>query len=123
METMVQSYLSEVVWQSLVSCILHLPRSFLVQNFSPFHRLFEMFGCHVHSRMNTISKDPSVFITCRFYCICKNMFMFSFAKSSAFWICNTALFGFYIVWYLFKLIMLIIPRCGRCWRILLIFIF
>ena len=48
METMVQSYLSEVVWQSLVSCILHLPRSFLVQNFSPFHRLFEMFGCHVH---------------------------------------------------------------------------
>lgn len=48
METMVQSYLSEVVWQSLVSCILHLPRSFLVQNSSPFHRLFEMFGCHVH---------------------------------------------------------------------------
>ena len=50
---------SEVVWQSLVSCIPHLPRSFLVQNFSPFHRLFEMFGCHVHFRMNTISKDPS----------------------------------------------------------------
>ena len=25
------------------------------------------------SRMNTISKDPSVFITCRFYCICKNI--------------------------------------------------
>ena len=122
METMVQSYLSEVVWQSLVSCILHLPRSFLVQNFSPFHRLFEMFGCHVHFRMNTISKDPSVFITCRFYCICKTC-LCSPLRNHPLSGSVILLFWFYIVWYLFKLIMLIIPRCGRCWRILLIFIF
>ena len=73
--------------------------------------------------MNAIAENPSILITCGLYCISKYMFMFSFAKPSAFWICNTALFGFYIVWYLFKLIILIIPRCGRCWRILLIFIF
>lgn len=120
---MVQSYLSEVVWQSLVSCILHLPRSFLVQNFSPFHRLFEMFGCHVHFQDEHYIQGPIRVHHMPFLLHMQNMFMFSFAKPSAFWICNTALFGFYIVWYLFKLIMLIIPRCGRCWRILLIFIF
>ena len=123
METMVQSYLSEVVWQSLVSCILHLPRSFLVQNFSSFIDCLKCSAVMFISRMNTISKDPSVFITCRFYCICKNMFMFSFAKPSAFWICNTALFGFYIVWYLFKLIMLIILDVGGVGGFFLFFIF
>ena len=70
----------------LVSCICH--DHFW---FKTFHLFIDCLKCSAVmfiSRMNTISKDPSVFITCRFYCICKNMFMFSFAKPSAFWICN-----------------------------------
>ena len=92
---MVQSYLSEVVCIAGVCILLHLPRSFLVQNFSvPFHRLFEMFGYIIHFQDEHYIHDPSVFITCRFCVYAKTCLCSPFAKPSAFWICNTALLVF-----------------------------
>ena len=75
-----------------------------------------MFGCHVHFRMNTISEPAH---PCSSHAVstayAKTCFMFSFAGNHPLSGSVILLFWFfYIVWYLFKLIMLIIPRCGRC---------
>ena len=74
-----------------------------------------MFGCRVHSRMYTISKNPSMFITGRFYCISKNMFVFSFSKPSTFWIGDATFLCFYIfgnVLFILWMICISISRQG-----------
>ena len=54
-------------------------------------------------RMNAVSKNPAVFITCCFYCIGKNMFMFPFPKPAALGIRGTAFLRFHTFRNLFFL--------------------
>ena len=75
------------------------------------------------TRMYCISKDSAMFITGSFYCICKNMFMFSFSKPSTFRITDTAFLRFYIFRnFLFFGVFIVSISTGCRWLIIIFFL-
>lgn len=42
------------------------------------------------SWVNCVAKNPSILITCCFYCVCKYIFMLTLTEPSAFRVCGTA---------------------------------
>ena len=75
------------------------------------------------TRMYCISKDPATFITGSFYCICKNVFMFTFSKPSTFRIADAAFLCFYIFRKFFRYRILIISGSTGCrWLVIIFFL-
>ena len=75
------------------------------------------------TRMYCISKDPAMFITGSFYCICKNMFMFTLSKPSTFRIADAAFLCFHIFRKFFRYRILIISGSTGCRWLVIIFFF
>ena len=73
------------------------------------------------TRMYCISEDPAMFITGSFYCICKNMFMFTLSKPSTFRIADAAFLCFHIFRKFFRYRIFIISASTGCWRLVIIF--
>ena len=75
------------------------------------------------TRMYCISKDPAMFITGSFYCICKNVFMFTLSKPSTFRIADAAFLCFHIFRKFFRYRILIISGFSGYWWVIIIFFF
>ena len=75
------------------------------------------------TRMYCISKDPAMFITGSFYCICKNVFMFTLSKPSTFRIADATFLCFHIFRKFFRYRILIISGSTGCRWLVIIFFF
>ena len=62
-------------------------------------------------------------VTSGFYCICKDVFVFSFMKLSTFLFSYTAFIVFYIFWHLFFRKVIFSNASARCRRLIVTFVF